>query len=284
VGIDNNETIKDGRLRWTKTKGSTGKLSTHEIINADFASDSVNIEGKRETYGPKNLLMSPLVKAEFKKVEYIPPPPPPVITDAEKAKFRYEVPFLFGNLDFPADIDFAFPPTPTVATGEKSFEKTRDFYVETAEYVTTKLVQYAQVFVLKKPVKLQKLGLALHKFGGEGQLWIDMYKDNNGKPGDILTTSDMLDLSGLLPKPGYRWVDFDFIRSNLILMPGSYWIGLGYTGSPILNWFYTYGKPVGPVDGTRYKGVYEKDWSGALSYEFNYRVIGLTVRQAFRFK
>ena len=279
VGIDNNETIKDGRLRWTTTRGSTGKLSTNEIINADFASDSVNVKGKRETYGPKNLLISPLVKAEFKKVEYIPPPPPPVITDAQKAKFRYEVPFLFGNLDFPADIDFAFPPTPTIATGEKSFEKTRDFYVETAEYVTTKLVQYAQVFVLKKPVKLQKLGLALHKFGGEGQLWIDMYKDNNGKPGDILTTSDMLDLSGLLPKPGYRWVDFDFVRSNLILMPGSYWIGLGYTGSPILNWFYTYGKPVGPVDGTRYKGIYEEDWSGALSYEFNYRVVGLTVRR-----
>ncbi len=57
-------------------------------------------------------------------------------------------------------------------------------------------------------------------------------------------------------------------------MPGAYWIGLGFTGSPIVNWFYTYGKPVGPSDGTRYKSVYEQDWSGALSYEFNYRVIG----------
>jgi hypothetical protein len=62
-----------------------------------------------------------------------------------------------------------------------------------------------------------------------------------------------------------------------VLMPGSYWIALGFTGSPIVNWFYTYGKPVGPVEGTRYKGVYQADWSNALSYEFNYRVVGLTV-------
>jgi len=134
--------------------------------------------------------------------------------------------------------------------------------VETAEYVTTKLTQYAQVFVLKEPVKLQKLGLALHKFGGEGQLWVDLYNDNNGKPGDIIGASDMLDLQSISFKPGYRWVDFDFTRGATVLMPGSYWIGLGYTGSPILNWFFTYGKPVGPVDGTRYKGVYEEDWSG----------------------
>ncbi|MBN2515834.1 MAG: transglutaminase domain-containing protein [Deltaproteobacteria bacterium] len=282
VGIDNNETIKDGRLRWTQTRSTTGKLKSYEVIGADFDTDSVKVNGNRELYGPKNLLISPLVKAEFKKVKYTPPPPPPVISDEEKKKLRFTIPFIFGNLEFPENIDFAFPPTPTVAMGEKSFEKTRDFYVETAEYVTTKLIQYAQVFVLAKPIKLQKLGLALHKFGGDGQLWIDLYKDNKGKPGDILSASEMIDLQQLSLRPGYRWVDFDFSRRNVILMPGSYWIGLGYTGSPILNWFYTYGKPVGPVDGTRYKGVYEEDWSGALSYEFNYRVVGLTVRTIAR--
>jgi len=284
VGIDNNETIKDGRLRWIQTKSTAGKLKSYEVIGADFDTDSVSVNGKREVYGPKNLLISPLVKAEFKKVKYTPPPPPPVISDEEKKKLRYTIPFIFGNLEFPQNIDFAFPPTPTVAKGEKSFEKTRDFYVETAEYVTTKLIQYAQVFVLTKPIKLQKLGVALHKFGGDGQLWIDLYKDEKGKPGDILSASEMIDLRQLSLRPGYRWVDFDFSRRNVILMPGSYWIGLGYTGSPILNWFYTYGKPVGPVDGTRYKGVYEEDWSGALSYEFNYRVVGLTVRAIARSK
>ena len=120
--------------------------------------------------------------------------------------------------------------------------------------------------------------MALHKFGGDGQLWIDLYKDGRGKPGDIIATSDMIDIDTMSLRPGYRWTSFTFEKDNITLMPGSYWIGLGYTGSPILNWFYTYGKPVGPTEGTRYKGVYESDWSGALSYEFNYRVAGLTVQ------
>jgi transglutaminase-like putative cysteine protease len=279
VGIDNNETVNDGRLRWTQVRGTTGRIKSYETIDADFETDSVRVSGQREMYGPKNLLISPFVRSDFKKREYTKPPLPPVIPEAEQAKLRYTVPFLFGNLEFPENIDFAFPPTPVIATGEKNFEKTRDFYVETAEYVTTKLTQYAQVFILDKPVKLSTIGLALHKFGGDGQLWIDLYKNNNGRPGDIIGTSQMVDMERLSLRPGYRWADFDFRGNNLALMPGAYWIGLGYTGSPILNWFYTYGKPVGPVDGTRYKGVYEDDWSGALSYEFNYRVTGLTVKQ-----
>jgi len=278
VGLDNKETINDGRLAWTQTRGAAGKVKSQETISAYFTHDAVSVSGRREAYGPQNLLISPSVRSEFTKVTYHPPPPPPVIPEAEKAKLRYIVPFLFGNLEFPQNIDFAFPPTPTIAMGEKRFEKTRDFYVETAEYVTTKLTQYAQVFVLQQPVKLHRIGLALHKFGGEGQLWLDLFKDKDGTPGEIMGTSDMIDLSSFSLKPGYRWVDFDFTRSTLTLMPGAYWIGLGYTGSPIVNWFYTYGKPVGPVDGTRYKGVYEEDWSGALSYEFNYRIAGLTVQ------
>jgi hypothetical protein len=47
-----------------------------------------------------------------------------------------------------------------------------------------------------------------------------------------------------------------------------------------VNWFYTYGKPVGPVDGTRYKSVFQDDWSGALNYEFNYRLVGITARES----
>jgi hypothetical protein len=154
----------------------------------------------------------------------------------------------------------------------------RNFLVETAEYVTTKATQYAQVVVLKKPLKLQKVSLALHKFGGEGWLWVDVFQDDQGKPGAPLYTSEMVNLDNLTLKPGYRWVNFDFKKDSPVLMPGSYWIALGFSGSPIVNWFYTYGKPVGPVYGTRYKEVFQDDWSGALSYEFNYRVMGLTVK------
>jgi len=274
VGVDNNETKNDGLFRWAQVQEAQ-KPKLQESISANFDSDQVNVKGDRQKYGPKNLLLSPIVKAEFKQIEVVPPPPPPVISEKVKKGLRYNVPFIYGNLEYPQDIDFAFPRV-TEAAGKNQFEMSRNFLVETAEYVTTNLTQYAQVVVLRKPVKIQKIGLALHKFGGDGLLWVDILQDSNGKPGAPISTSDFINLDQLSLKPGYRWTDFDFSRETPILMPGSYWIALGFTGSPILNWFYTYGKPVGPVDGTRYKGVYQEDWSGALNYEFNYRVIGLT--------
>ncbi|MGZ3580335.1 MAG: transglutaminase-like domain-containing protein [Syntrophales bacterium] len=277
VGVDNNETKNDGLLKWAQVKEAE-RPKLQESIAGNFSSDKVNVKGDRETYGPKNLLLSPFVKAEFKQIEAPPPPPPPqVITEEEKKGLRYDVPFVYGNLEFPENVDFAFPRV-TKASGVNQFEMSRNFLVETAEYVTTNLTQYAQVVVLRKPVKLRKVGLALHKFGGDGLLWIDIFQDDQGKPGQPISTSDFINLDQLSLKPGFRWADFDFSRDNPILMPGSYWIALGFTGSPIVNWFYTYGKPVGPVDGTRYKSVFQQNWSGALNYEFNYRVSGLTVK------
>lgn len=276
VGVDNNETKHDGLLKWAQVKEAR-QPTLQETINASFAVDKVKVSGIRETYGPKNLLLVPSVQAFFQPVTVPPPPPPPPPPpEEERREFRYEVPFVFGNLEFPEDVDFAFPRA-TSAAGADSFEMKKNFLVETAEYVTTKMTQYAQVFILKKPLKLEKVGLALHNFGGDGWLWVDLYADTAGKPGAPIGTSDIIALETISMKPGYRWVDFDFGKEKPVLMPGKYWIALGFTGSPIVNWFYTYGKPVGPVDGTRYKGVFEEEWSGALNYEFNYRIAGLTV-------
>ena len=277
VGVDNNETKNDGLLRWAQASTAKIRPTLQEIINANFQKDQVNVKGIRQDYGPKNLLLSPEILAEFKQIAVIAPPPPPVIPEEKKKELVYDAPFVFGNLDYPEDVDFAFPRI-TTASGKDQFEMSKSFLVETAEYVTTKRTQYAQVVILNKPVKLRKIGLALHNFGGDGQLWVELLNDQGGKPGKLIGASELVDLERLSLRPGYRWEDFDFSGENLTLMPGRYWIALGFTGSPIVNWFYTYGKPVGPVDGTRYKGVFEQDWSGALSYEFNYRVAGLTTR------
>ena len=277
VGVDNNETKNDGLLRWAQMPTAKARPTLQEVINANFQSDQVKVTGDRQAYGPKNLLLSPEVLAEFKQIEIKPPPPPPVIPEEKRKELIYDAPFVFGNLEYPEDIDFAFPRT-TKAAGKDQFEMSKSFLVETAEYVTTKMTQYAQVVVLNKPVKLQKIGLALHNFGGDGQLWVELLEDKDGKPGNPIGVSGLTDLERLSFRPGYRWENFDFSRENLTLMPGRYWIALGFTGSPIVNWFFTYGKPVGPVDGTRYKGVFQEDWSGALSYEFNYRMVGLTTK------
>ena len=88
-------------------------------------------------------------------------------------------------------------------------------------------------------------------------------------------TERIAELNKWIREQGYDWVDFDFSGSDQTLSPGSYWIGLGFTGSPIVNWFFSYGKPVGPLDGTRYKMIFDASWSRSLAYEFNYRISGL---------
>ena len=205
----------------------------------------------------------------------LPEPEPPV--PVPPVELRYNVPFIYGNLDFPENVDFAFPRVAS-AKGEDSFEMSRNFLVETAEFVTRGVTQYAQVAELKKPVVLHEIALALHNFGGEGQLWVDVFKDQGGQPGELLCTTQMTDLEDISSRPGYRWENFRFPeKERPTLKPGAYWIALGFTEKPVVNWFYTYGKPVGPVYGTRYKSIFAKEWSGALSYEFNYKITGMTV-------
>jgi len=278
VGVDNEETINDGMVRWRQAKGVKGKPRFSEVIEAEFSTDNVRLTLKKQNYGPQNMLLCPDVRATFKPVVVPPPPPPEEVPENKLKQLKYDKRFLFGNLDFPRGVDFIFTRGPAQKGEEDEYEMRKNFLVETAEYVTTKLTQYAQVVVLKKPLKLTKVGLALHKFGGSGVLWIDLMEDKDGKPGKVLATSDWITLDQLPSKPGYDWVDFDFTKESPVLSPGKYWIGLGFTGSPIVNWFFTYGKSVGPVDGTRYKGVYEQAWSGALAFEFNYRVVGLTTK------
>lgn len=279
VGVDNEETINDGLVKWRRAKGSPDKPKFQEAIAADFSKDRVNLTMAKQNYGPSKMLLCPAVRASFAQVKVKPPPPPPKKVSEDKLKqLRYDKQVVFGNMEFPRNINFAFARGPAQEGEEDEFVMRKNFMVETAEYVTSKMTQYVQAVIVKKPVRLNKVGLALLKFGGSGQLWIEIMDDQGGKPGQIVATSDFLALNQIPQKTGYDWVDFDFSKQDKKLSPGTYWIGLGFTGGPIVNWFYTYGKPVGPAEGTRYKGVYEDRWSGALAYEFNYRVAAWTTR------
>ncbi len=296
AGLDNNETSQDGLIRWVASQGTSGQPQFEEVIDSDFAEDEVNILATRQKYGPKSILLSPEVRATFEPylaaTQPTPPPattpttPPPAPASTRNVP-AVETPkkdaanklVTLGNLEFPEGVNFAF--TRDVATGAGgSRELRKNFLVETAEYVT-RSAQYAQVFVLNKPLQLQKLGLALQKFGGEGFLWIEILKDEKAPsgqmvPGERIASSGFVSLNELSSQPGYRWKDFDFSKTATKLVPGRYWIALGFSGTPVVNWFYSYGKPVGPSDGTRYKTILDQDWSSSLSYEFNYRVVGLT--------
>lgn len=277
VGVDNNETEQDGLVQWSRLKGSSGAPRLSESIDARFVTDNIKVEGTEMSYGPRELLLSPRIEAAFTEVSIAPPPPPPpVIQEKELKRLNYTEQYLFGNLEFPENVDFLSTRGPVEEEPDGTMKIKKNFLVETAEYVTTKGQQYAQIFMLNKPLKLSKIGLSVHKFSDEGQLWLELYKDDSGMPGEYVATSSIITLSDMGFQPGYSWMDFDFRDPSVKLSPGSYWIALGFTGSPIVNWFYSYGKPVGPVDGTRYRKMFDETWSRSLSFEFNYRVIGLT--------
>jgi len=274
VGMDNDETNNDGLVKWTRTKGSNAKLSFQEFIESSFISDKINLNAEKMNYGPSKLLLVPEVLASYIPVKTPETKKEKDFSPEELFKLKYIKPFVFGNLDFPEGINFTFS-REQEDNNSDSQQLKKNFLVETAEYVTSKL-DYAQTFILNKPIQLTKIGVALNKFGGSGRMWLELYEDYQGKPGSFAAKSNSLNLSQISSKQGYFWEDFDFSNQGLLLTPDRYWIVLKFEGSPIVNWFYSYGKPVGPIDGTRYKSSSVKDWDKSLGYEFNYRVVGLS--------
>ena len=277
VGLDNEETVADGTVRWTRFRGTRGRPTYREEINVSFVSDDVNLTAERQRYGPRKMLFTPAVESFFMEVPLEHAEAPAVIPSQELGKLTYDQSFIFGNLEFPEGEDFLDTRSEAEEADDTTMVMHKNFIVETSEYVTTQGQKYAQTFILENPIQVEKVGVALHKFGGSGQLWIELFGDDgSGRPAEIMNTSELLPLSQVSSAPGYHWVDFDFKKGMRILSPGRYWIALAYTGSPIINWFFTYGKPVGPTDGTRYNTMFDETWSHALTYEFNYRIIGMT--------
>ncbi len=277
IGLDNNETRQDGLIRWSYRTDTPGTPAFVETIEAGFDRDEIDVAADKTDYGPLKLLLCPRVESDFTRVRLAyRPQPPPALPPAALKQLQYTQPYVFGNLDFPADIDFLSTRGPARPVASGTLEMRKNFLVETAEYVTTQGRQYAQMFVLEKPMRLESVALALHKFGGDGQMWLELLRDRRDTPGEPLATSGILDVAEMRFTPGYSWIDFDFAESGLVLPPGRYWIALGFTGSPVVNWFFSYGKPVGPQEGTRYRTLFDRDWSRSLAYEFNYRVKGFT--------
>jgi len=277
TGLDNEETVNDGLVRWTRRKGSDEMISFSEIIEADFNLDEVAIQGNIQNYGPANILLVPEVQASFVAEPKKPKEELPEFDLSTIKDLKFDIPYIYGNLDFPEGVNFAF--SRTIVTGSQANSQTleKNFLVETAEYVSGS-ADYAQMFVLTGPVLLDKIGLALHNFGGQGTIVVELRENDYMKPGRVAALSKPVNNRSLTGTTGYHWVDFDFSSQGLVLTPDRYWITLRFEGTPIINWFYSYGKPVGPAEGTQMKLKSESGWPHTLGYEFNYRIIGNTVK------
>jgi hypothetical protein len=290
-GRDNNETIQDGLVKWTHTNGAQQAVPRlEEIISSNFLEDRFEFTAEAKLRNIRKLLLtppfsietSPLALDQFdvenEKEDKISKKDtmasPEDLNTIDYTKLHYSVPMQFGNLDFPRNFDFLSAKFQEADLLTGTGEIRRNFMVETAEYITGKK-QFAQMFILDQPILLKDISLALHSFGGEGVVWIDISDDQAGKPSQNAFSSEKRRMTFQNTSTGYDWVNFNFGHQDLLLTPGKYWISLNFSGSPIVNWFYSYGKPVGPVEGTRSRKWGSRDWGNILSFEFNYQITGL---------
>jgi transglutaminase-like putative cysteine protease len=193
------------------------------------------------------------------------PPKPQVVTRKPPlpVKPKPGTTLEIGNRDFPTLVE-VYQVEGNI--GRHSFDR------ETAEFVTSKY-KYSQAFTLDTPLALKEVALAMRRFGGDGMIYIDLVRDDNGKPSLDGIRSQMVSLETITRRPGYYWVDFP-LPEGTRLAPGKYWIVLRHSGEAIMNWFLTPGKRVNGPDDTR-STARGWQWEDVLAGEFVYRVRGI---------
>jgi len=248
----------------------------NENIEAVFVNDAVNVKLKASRDVPVSYIMSnnliakamiplpPKPEPVIKPLP-IPKPEPPKLPEPPKPQKKKGI-VEFGNMEFPTLVD-AYQ-----VVGNRA---TRILDKETAEYVTSRYV-YAQAFTIDDTIALQGLSLAMRKFGGDGTVYVDIVKDENGKPGFSGERSLPIPLDNITKRPGYYWVNFVFVKGKEpqpVLHPGRYWIILRHSGEAIVNWFFMPGNAYGDGDDTR-STVKGYKWEDLLNYDFVFKVKG----------
>jgi len=243
-----------------------------DSVGSRDSDDEIDIRVSKPTKPPKATKppVKPVVKQPSK------PPVKPTVPKVDVAKVIPEPPkhkkpatgsaVVFGNMDFPNLVD---------SFSVKGDTGTRILDKETSEYVTSQYI-YAQAFQLKDGIALDKVSLAMRKFGGDGNVYVDLVKDDGNNKPNILAgvRSNLVSLEKITRKPGYYWVDFGFPRdAQSRLSSGKYWIVLRTSGEAIMNWFYIPGKPYSDSDDTRStaKGF---QWEDIRNYDFVFKVAG----------
>ena len=256
----------------------------HETMEASYSTDTVDLHFRESLEAPTRYLLAGPVNdvsklktetpATLKKPAPVPVPLPlPPRTTAPPMKPK-QVPekvkpgtlIEIGNRDFPTLVE-AYQVVGN--TGRRSFDR------ETAEYATSTAL-FAQAFVLETPLALKDAGLAMRKFGGDGSIYVDVVRDEGGKPSLDGVRSTPVFLEEITRKPGYYWVNFQ-LPDNTTLAPGKYWLILRHSGEAIMNWFYTPGKRVNGPDDSR-STARGWQWEDILAGEFVYRVRGVASR------
>jgi transglutaminase-like putative cysteine protease len=137
---------------------------------------------------------------------------------------------------------------------------------------------YAQKIDLTVPLFLSEVRLPLLKFGDQGRIWVEVYTDNNGIPGELLFKTYSIESTRirymLIENP---WLSFPVgKKANALLQPGSYWFMLRSSGTCIFNWYASEGNIFGRKTDTVFRKVGEKrwDWNNVPNYDMNFQLLG----------
>lgn len=232
-----------------------------EYIEAKFYDDKINLAMKAVELTPRSYLFANEIKVSAIEKPFLPVIEKPEIVKP-KPELKPKEPEIveFGNMNFPNLVDIF---RVEGDRGIKIMDK------ETAEYVTSKYI-FSQAFFVDRKAEIEKISLAMRKFGGDGTVYIDIVKDENGKPGFEGFRSKPLSVENIKKQAGYYWVDFVF-PEKLYIEEGRYWIILRHSGEVIMNWFYIPGNPYGDEDDTRstLKGY---KWEDIQNFDFVFKI------------
>ncbi len=243
-GIDSTE-INDS---W---RASPSLPSYEEEISARYIDDKIDITLSGSEPVPGSYLVSNSYKGIVTKPEPI---------EEKKPEERREKLFSFGNTNFPNLVNLY---------SIKDDKGLRILDKETAEYVSSQDI-YAQRFEVNDKLRVLEISLALHKFGGDGAIYLDLVEDENRRPSLKGVRSEIKFLKDVEKRQGYYWVNFEFDKDT-VLEKKKYWIVFRKSGEAIINWFYIPGNPYGDSDDTR-STKRGWDWNDLLNYDFVFKV------------
>jgi hypothetical protein len=118
--------------------------------------------------------------------------------------------------------------------------------------------------------------LPLIKLGDSGKLWIEIYADNGGVPGQLLLKSGSVDSTRvrfmMINNP---WLSFPF-AADARLANGNYWFSLRSSGKCLFHWYANEGNVTGTDSDTRSNDVSSKkqDWENILNLDMCFQMIG----------
>lgn len=281
AGRDTREASRDGMVSWVQQMGARSRPQVREIMTTALTADRTEMTGQKASPEPRALMLlahagEPAGKTAAPAGEIMGSAAAEAAACASSDAAASRLPVSMGNTSFPAGVDFAALEGTVTENPDGSMSLTPNPLVETAEYVTSRGRQYAQAFAAEGPIRVSRVSMALKNFGDQGQIWAEIYEDDDGRPGDLLFISDFLDLSSKRNRswgPGYQWVDFPFPEKPRI-GAGRHWVALGFSGPAIVNWFYTYGNPSKLPEPVVARSIFEPGWPELLANEFIFLVRG----------